>query len=68
MHDKFWKNKYTVGNNEVTLELNDIKKVEFNLENSKCYFFIDGTNEGIEVEYDQAVIAISSNNLWRPII
>lgn len=68
MHEKFWKNEYKVGDNEAVLELNDIKKVEFDLENSKCYFVLSNdADDKFEVSFEDAMIAIQSNKIWRPV-
>ena len=68
MHKKFWSNEYRVGSNEAVLTLNDIQRVEFNLENGKCYFIIgSAVDEKLEVTYEDAMRAIASNKRWRPV-
>jgi len=64
MHEKFWKNEYIIDG--VSFTLNDIKKIEFNLENYKCYLVFSEKFKA-EVAYEVAQTALNSNKFWRPI-
>ena len=65
MHEKFWKNKYVVDG--VAFTLNDIKRIEFDCENYKCYFVFNDEGFKLEVSKEDAILAIESNLLWRPL-
>lgn len=67
MDKRFHKSTYVIGDNEVTITLNDIKKVIVNLESNKYFFVLFDGDIEVEATKEDAFLAIKSSEQWRDI-